>query len=308
MDLKQSTWEIYEINIRYNIVPAIGHYSLNDLKPGHIQRFYYEKTQSGLAPATIRKIHTIIHGALNQAVKNQLITQNVSDSATLPRKQTKEVRAMTIAEMNKFLQELDNSRLGPAFICLLGTGMRRGELLALQWQDVDLEKAKIMIRQSLTRTKEKGTTFEEPKTKKSKRVIPLPTDVVSALQRYKENQEREKERARNVYQDNNLVFCTQLGTPMHPRSFNRTYYELMKKDGLPKEINLHALRHTYATRLLEAGENLKVIQELLGHSDIATTANIYSHVSPEVKKSAALKLNGLLEIKKDSSQIMRGTR
>lgn len=300
LELRLTSWERYKGLSDNHIKPAIGSIVLKDLRPQHLQQLYNEKVKEGLAPATIRKIHNVIHAALNQALKNQLVVRNVSEATTLPSTGKREVGSLTPEEMDYFLNVVAEDRLSAAFVCLLGTGLRRGELLALTWQDVDLAEGVIHVRRGLVRTKEKGLIFREPKTVKSRRSIPLPDDVVASLKAHKVRQNQEKLLLGLAYQDSGLVFCSEVGTPIEPRNFNRKFYQLREKAGI-EGVNLHSLRHTYATRLLEAGESLKVVQELLGHSKIAMTADIYSHVSPELKREAVAKLNGTLRPKKKPS-------
>ncbi|NSW83570.1 MAG: site-specific integrase [Syntrophothermus sp.] len=300
LDLRPTTWESYEVMVRCHLKPAIGHLALRDLRPEHLQHLYNEKLKAGLSARTVRYIHHVIHCALNQAKENGLVVRNVSEATKLPALKKREIRALTLEEQQRFLEVLEQDRLGVAFKVLLGTGMRRGELLGLKWQDVDLEEATIRVRQQLTPVKGKAI-YQEPKTEKARRVIPLPRDVVLALKAHKARQAKEKLLAGPSYQDNGLVFCTEIGTPINPRNFNRKFYELRKKAGLGEDVNLHALRHTYATRLLELGEDLKVVQELLGHSRIAVTADTYAHVSPKLKRDAVAKLDGMLTPKKTPS-------
>jgi len=290
--LRLTTFESYRIMAECHIVPAIGHIKLKDLRPEHLQHLYNEKLKAGLSPRTVRYIHLVVHSALKQALKNQLVYRNVAEATELPADKKKEARALTLEEMDRFLNALEGDRLKAAFVTLLGTGLRRGELLALKWDNVNLKEGTIAVKENLVWIAKKGFVFQPPKTEKSKRVVPLPDDVLAELKRHKVRQAEEKLKIGAAYQDNGLVFCTEIGTPIIPRNFERKYKALLKKAGLTG-VKLHSLRHTYATRLLELGENLKVVQELLGHSRISVTADIYSHVSPELKRGAAAKLNGL---------------
>jgi integrase len=301
IELRLSTWENYMRSIKNHIYPALGHIPLRDLKTDDIQNLYNRMIKEGRAPATVRRNHQIINSCLKQAVENRLLSWNPAEAAKLPKLTDTKVRAMTFEEMSKFLSVLQEDRWGAAFLCLLGTGLRMGELLALRWQDVDLDKQILHVRQALVRTKEKGVYFDEPKTEKSKRAIPIPGEVVEALKKHRIQQFQLRLAVGEKYQNHDLVFATSVGTPIYPRHFTRKFYKLRDKAGIPKDINLHALRHTYATRLLEQGENLKTVQELLGHTDISTTANTYSHVSIEVKQKAAAKMDKLLS-KKISSR------
>lgn len=296
MDLRLSTWENYYRFIKNRIYPTLGHIPLKDLQTDDIQMLYNKMKKDGAAPATIRKNHQIIHACLKQAVENRLLCWNPADSVKLPKLESKEVRAMTPEEMGRFLAVLEDDRWGAAFLCLLGTGLRRGELLALRWQDIDLEENIIEVKQALAITKTQGLVIDEPKTKKSKRIIPLPEMVADAIRKHRKRHAEVKLIAKD-YEDNDLVFCTLNGKPISPRNFTRKFYEIKKKAGISEEVNLHALRHTFATRLLEEGENLKTVQELLGHTNISTTGNIYAHVSKQIKRKAASKMDKLLSKK-----------
>jgi len=278
-DLRPTTWESYEVIIRNHLVPAIGALPLQSLRPEHLQRLYNEKREAGLSAQTIHHIHKVIHGALEQAIKNRLIQHNVSEAVTLPKIRRREIRTLTPEEQSKFLKVLDGDRLGAAFLMLLGTGMRRGELLALRWEDVNLNEGTVFIQRDMVWTKN-GLVFQEPKTEKSRRLVPLPPPVLEALEQHKEKMEAE-----GNYSPSAPVFCTINGNYIIPRNFNRKFYELCRKAGI-EGVNLHALRHTYATRLLEAREHPKVVQELLGHAKMSTTVDIYSHVLMRIKKQA----------------------
>jgi len=304
--IRPSTWQNYEMVIRVHINPAIGGFQLKQLQPAYLQKMYNDlrehgrvDKQGGLSPRTVRIIHTVMHASLKQALKEGLVARNVAEATTLPRQQKKELRVLTLEEEQRFMNSVANDRLGAAFLLDLATGMRLGELLALRWQDVNLKEGVIRVRQALSRVKvpdgptKTALIFQEPKTAKGKRSIPLPEWATAALKAQKARQAQDKLLMGQDYQDNALVFATEEGKPIEPRNFTRTFYQLRKKARLPENVNFHALRHTYATRLLEANEHPKVVQELLGHSQISMTLDTYSHVLPELKQSAAAKLNNL---------------
>ncbi|GAW28546.1 site-specific integrase [Carboxydocella sp. ULO1] len=285
-DLRPTTWELYETMARCHIKPAIGALYLHELRTDHLQKLYNDKLKEGKSPQTIHHIHKVIHGALTQAIKNKLLIHDVSQAVTLPKIKRKEINVLSSDDMDKFLRLLPGDRLGPAFLLLLGTGMRRGELLGLCWEDIDLENGLVHIRKGLVRTRE-GLIYQETKTDKSARTIPLPRTVKDALVIHKNKMITE-----GLYGPTMPVFCTSKGTVVSPRNLQRKFDTLCGKAGITG-ATLHALRHTFATRLLEQGENLKVVQELLGHTRISTTADIYSHVNQNVKKSAVEKLDEL---------------
>lgn len=313
-NIRPSTYDSYEYLIRLHIAPTIGHIVLKDLKPEHLQRLYNDKGSSGkadgtggLSAKTINRIHVVLHASLDQAVKNGLVIRNVSEATTLPKQKKKEIRILSVDEQINFLAAITGERLKGAFILALGSGIREGELLALRWKNVNLKAGIIRITESLKRVRNYDADsevktkliFQEPKTEAGKRTIPLPDNVLTELKEHRKRQYEEKLRAGALYEDNDLVFCTEIGKVLEPRNFLRTFYCLVKKAEIP-HINFHALRHTYATRLLEANEHPKVVQEILGHSDITMTLNTYSHVMPEIKMAAAQKLNHLFENKNSS--------
>lgn len=318
-NIRPSTFESYEYLTRVHINPILGHILLKGLRPDNIQRLYNEKVSNkespdaaSLSANTVNRIHVILHSALDQAVKNNLVIRNVADFTTLPKQPKKEIRVLTVEEQYKLLNSLKDERLKTCFILALASGVREGELLALRWKNVNLKEGTIAIKESLKRVKifdedspaKTKLIFQEPKTKSGKRVVPLPQSVVKELIEHKKKQNEEKLKAGELYENNDLVFATELGKVLEPRNFLRTFYRIIKNADI-EHINFHALRHTYATRLLEANEHPKVVQEILGHSDITLTLNTYSHVLPDIKMAAAQKLNHLFE--KKSSSHKEGT-
>jgi integrase len=303
--LRTSTLESYEMNCRLHILPALGHIPLLDLDTDHIQALYNQLSKNGMAPATIHKIHQIIHSCLDKAVEKRLLRWNVSKATEKPPVKTNNKgKAMSEEEMKRFLEVLSTQspKWQAAFLTLLGTGIRLGELLALEWPDIDMEERVIHIRRTLSKTKN-GLEVNPPKTKTSEADVPVPSVVLTALRAHRKAQLEVILKQGEKYKDgkkNKLVFCTDVGTYMSPRNFQRKYYTLRDRAGISNEVNLHGLRHTFATRLLEEGENLKTVQELLRHADIKTTANIYSHVTPKTKQKAAHKMDNLLNKKSTS--------
>jgi len=195
---------------------------------------------------------------------------------------TVQMRTMTKDEALHFLRETRADRLYPAFLLDIGTGLRRGELLVLRWQDVDLDAGTIQVRQQLQRVKggaEKSRlVIDEPKTKLSRRMVPISPTVVKALRAHKARQNENRLFLGTTYAQGDLVLCTAAGRPLEPRTIKRSFDRLLKKVGL-EHMTIHGLRHTFATAMLTAGVHRKIVQELLGHSRIATAQDTRTHTS-----------------------------
>jgi integrase len=299
--LRTSTYESYMMNTENHIIPELGNICLSNLNTSHIQGFY-NKLDNKLSPATIQKIHNIIKQALDKAVGTHLISWNPDTATERPTVKNNYGNAMTEEVMNKFLAEIDKlpDRWRAAFYVLLGTGLREGELLSLDWDDIDLEAGTINITKTLSMTKTNGLEVNPPKTESSIAKVPIPQVVVEALKKHKASQLvwalKQGDQFKNKTKDGHPIhaFASNRGTYTFPRNFRRKYDEIIDAAKIDP-IKLHSLRHTFATRLLEEGEDIRIVQELLRHSNIKTTASIYAHVTPKVKKRAANKMNNLLQ-------------
>lgn len=301
--VRPATYDTYEVAIRCHIKSLVGHIPLKDLRPENLQWLYNEKLKAGLSPKWIRQIHIVLHGALKQAIKNQLVVRNVSEATILPKVANKEIQPLTLDEVNRLLAVIKEDRLYPAILLEFGTGLRRGELLALRWQDVDLQAGLLYVRQSLVRVGNHTATgddrktrliFQEPKTPQSRRTIPLAEDILEEIKRHKARVAQEKLfLSPGLYQDHGLIFCRADGRPLQPRSFGKYFAGIVKRAGLP-HFRFHDARHTFATLMLELGESPKTVQTMLGHSNIAITMDLYSHVSLELEKRAMARLGKAL--------------
>lgn len=300
--LKPTTYDSYETNIRRHLKPELGHLTLKELNVLHIQQFINQKYEQGASTALLRKIRNILHGALKQAIINQLIAKNPVEGVVMPKHSQKEIRVFTKEEEKQFIEALGNDRLATAFKLDLVSGLRKGELLGLTWDCIDLENGIISVKQSLIRVKNRNKNAtkknkyfvaDTTKTVNSKRKVPIPKTAIEMLKEHKRRQEYEKKLAGELYQDNNLVFCTALGNRIIPRNAERSFKRIANKAGI-HGATIHSLRHTYATRLFELGVPAKTVSELLGHKNVAYTLNIYTHVLPEVKQEAVQKLDYLL--------------
>ena len=292
--VRVSTFERYEQIARLHVVPALGVVKLKSLTPAHLRNLYRERLDAGSAPASIHKLHTLLHKSLAQAVNDGLIPRNVSDSLKLPRIDREEIDPLTAEEANRLIEAAAGDRLEAVYIVAIHTGLRQGELLSLRWEDLDLEADALRVRRTLTRTK--GTySVGEPKTKKSRRTVRLTTGAVAALRGHLERQLEEIDRLGSLYQPGGLVFASETGGIINPSNLrNRSFAKLLRRAGLPADTRFHDLRHTCATLLLSRNVNPKVVSEMLGHATIAITLDTYSHVLPDMQEKAAIALEEAL--------------
>ncbi|MBC9784100.1 site-specific integrase [Heliobacterium chlorum] len=273
--LKPSTYALYEMTFRTHIEPTLGKKTLQNLQTAEIQKLINYKAKNGkldgsggLSTRNLHLIHQIISGALKQAEKEQKVFRNVADAVELPSIKYTEIQPLTLEQVNNFLDVAKDSRHYAAFLLELTTGLRRGELLALRWADIDLEKGTLKVNQSLSRVavqeadSKTQLIFQAPKTKKSQRTIKIPPDALKELKIHKVKQAEERLAKGSGYSDQGLVFCGSEGQPIDPRSFTRRYETLLEKAEVPK-VSFHALRHTVAVLLIKAGEKVKNVQNLL---------------------------------------------
>jgi integrase len=277
--VRQSTFDRYEIAVRVHIKPALGRVKLKKLSPAHVAGFYQDRLAAGSAPASVNKLHVTLRKALDQAVKWHRVPRNVAEAVKAPRPAPPEMRTLSAEETRKLIEVARGDKLGALYMLAVHTGMRQGELLALKWQDVDLENAKLSVRRTLTMSNGR-ILLGELKTKKSRRTIRLTDAAIQALHEHLARQLEGMERLGDAYRDEGLIFASQVGTPINPTNLRRrSFAALLRRANLPK-IRFHDLRHTCATLLLSRNVHPKYVQELLGHANIAITLDTYSHVIP----------------------------
>jgi len=282
-----STYSSYRINVNHHINPVLGSTEVQKIRPHHIQKLLNsmgEETadRKALNPWTVIKVKNILSGAFEQAVCNQIILVNPVKATVSPKLEQKEIRILTGDEQKMFLNACKGHRLEAMFTLALATGMRRGEILALSWENIDLDKKCITVKSSVSRIKDPDTgktelLFAEPKTKAGRRSVPIVDSLIPVLEAHKERQDSEKKHAGTAWNEHNLAFCSNVGTILEPRRVATTLEKITKAAGL-EHITFHALRHSFATRMLEANVPAKVIQDILGHTDVTLTLNTYSHV------------------------------
>lgn len=286
------TYERYEQIVRIHLIPNIGRIQLQKLSAIDIQNLY-TKLGKSLSSSTVNTLHAMLHKALDDAVRWGLLARNVCDAVTAPRRRHYEIKPLTPDQAKVLLDVAKQDSLEALWVLALTTGMRRGEILALKWQDINFAQATLQVRRIFTRAPGNKFIEAEPKTEKSRRSIALASVTVEALREHRRRQLLAMAAAGSEWQDYDLVFCTSLGTPLNPNRVLAKFKALLKKAGLP-DMRFHDLRHSIATILLSIGTHPKVVQELLGHNRIQETMDTYSQVLPIVHKEAIKKLEDML--------------
>jgi integrase len=297
--IRSRTYERYEEIVRLHLVPGIGHHQLQKLSPQHLQSFYAKKLEEGLSATTVISFHNVLHKALETAVRWNLISRNTCDLVSPPRRKHFEIQPLGIEQVQQLLAAARGHRLEALFILALASGLRRGELIGLKWQDINFPTGMLQVRRILTRVPSKlpgkGYVEAEPKTDKGRRSILLPPFVIEALREHRVKQLESKLKAGSAWQDHDYVFCTSIGTHLNPtRDVLDQLKALLQKAGLP-DIRFHDLRHSAATMLLGMGVHPKIVQEILGHNQISMTLDTYSHVLPTMQREAMSKMNDALQ-------------
>jgi len=293
--VSEKTYNDYESLLRRYVRPALGKKLISKIKPLDLQAVINQLNARGLSARTIRYVHTVLSSALKQGVKWRLLTHNPAQYVELPKIERKEMRAFSPEEARQFLAALPQDKYGLLFELALVTGLRPEEYMALKWSDVDFQQSAVTVNRVLCRKRKGGGWyFKEPKTKKSRRTIPLPLYLTQRLSDQKRTQAEERLKAGPQWQDNSLVFTSERGTPLLLRNLERRHFKPLLRQAKLPDIRLYDLRHSCATLLLAAGENPKVVSERLGHASIVLTLDTYSHVLPSMQKAATEKLEAIL--------------
>lgn len=298
--VRPRTYERYEAAIRLHLAPGIGQYQLQKLAPQHLQKFYARKIEEGLSPTTVLGLHKVLHLALEKAVRWNLVPRNVCDAVDPPRRKRYEFQPLNQEQIRQFLAAAAGHRLEALFVLALATGMRKGELMALKWQDINFSTGTLQVRRILTHMPAKlngkgGYVEAEPKTEGSRRSITIAQLAIEKLKQHRARQLEAKLKAGPLWKENDLVFCSSVGGHLHTsRDVFTQFKKVLKQAGLPN-IRFHDLRHSAATMLLGLDIHPKVVQEMLGHSQIAMTLDIYSHVLPTMQQVAVSRLNDVLQ-------------
>lgn len=290
--VRENTFQSYTFMVEKYIDPYLGKYQLSQLTPVHIQEHYANLLDKGLSPRTIRYAHTLLKNAFEQAIEWDMLLNNPASKVTLPRQNKQEMKVLSSTEVDKFINALVYSKWKALFSLLLTSGMRPSEALGLKWEDINFDTSRVTICRALLRL-QNGWRLEEPKTRQSRRTIPIPAGTMKDL---KEHQEIQLEHIKKAitYNNQGFVFAGETGEPLNERNLVKRHFKpILEKEGLPN-IRLYDLRHTCATLLLSQGVNPKIVSERLGHASTTLTMDIYSHVLPDMQKEASEKLQDII--------------
>ncbi len=294
-DVGHRTYHSYLYHVENHISPALGRTKLKNLSPMQIQALYRSKLDGGYAPSTVRYTHAVLRRALKQALRWGLVPRNAAEAVDPPKVRREEVMALSPDQIRTLLRAASGERFEALYVLAVYSGLRQGELLALRWSDVDLASGKLRVSRQLQRTRDRrGLVFTQLKNGKMRRTIRVGGAAVEALRAHRARQAEEKLKAGPHYRDEDLIFATYAGTPLNASNVAyRSLKPLLERAGLPP-VRFHDLRHACATLLLSAAVPPKVVQERLGHANIAMTMDVYSHVMPDLQESAAAALEAAL--------------
>jgi integrase len=289
---RPATYVLYESIVRLYLKPGLGHHRLRRLSVTNLQQFLNRKLAEGQSVRNVHLMRQILSAALSRAGREELVSRNVARLVELPGWEPGEVQPWSADEALSFLRVAKSDPLYPAFALLLLYGMRRGEVLGLRWQDVDLDARNFRIRQQIGRVS--GELRTGPvKTRAGNRDLPIPSQARSALLTRQQQQAADREAFGRAWQDTGLVFTTRSGRPVEPRNLVRSFRRICDHNKL-RTIKVHHLRHTTASLLKKLHVPPRDAQMILGHAHISTTMQIYTHVDDEARNDALTGLDKLL--------------
>jgi len=296
-NLAPRTAEGYEHIIRRHLIPSLGNITLTQLKPEHLQRYYSEKLSEGrcdrkgaLSSTTVRHHHMALHTAMYSAVKWGLLPKNPADAVSPPPTRQIEMHTMDEDDMHTFLEAAKKTPYHALFYLALFTGMRRSELLALRWSDIDLLLCQVYVSRTLHQLRDGSIVYRAPKTAKGRRMIALTPSTALVLREHGERQEAMRVLLGKPLTDDDLIFSQLDGKPLLPNTVTHNWIKLVRRTGL-HGIRLHDARHSHASLMFKQGTHPKIVQERLGHSSIQITLDTYSHVAPGLQEKAAARFD-----------------
>jgi integrase len=287
--VRPTTYDGYEVLIRLHLAPALGAALLSDIRPLDIQHLYGQllapQGKRALASGTVLNAHLVLTQALGQAVRWGLLGANPAAGAQPPRPRRAELHSVDAELAGRILVAAMGSGIELPVALAIGTGMRRGEILALRWSDIDVLRETAYVRRTLQPTAD-GLAFSEPKTRRSRRAVALPRFLQSFFERRAQSQHEQRKLAAEHWNDLDLLIDDGLGRPLNPDTMSSAWRRLVKRHGFP-HVRFHDLRHAHATLMLLKGVHPKIVSERLGHASIGITLDTYSHVLPSMQAEAA---------------------
>ncbi|MEU8656920.1 tyrosine-type recombinase/integrase [Actinoplanes philippinensis] len=320
VELRATTARGYESAVRLHLTPLLGKKRLDTLQVQHIRTFIEEfrerclccasKSDSKRSPSRkccsvgkccghtpsarqVQYVRAVLRNALEQAMREELITRNVAKLVRVPSPRYKVGKGLSVDQVRAVLTAADGHRLYPLYVTAATVGLRRGELLGLRWSDLDLDNGTLTVEQTVQRVGGQ-LLIAGAKTEDSESVLPLPEWTWLALMQHQEDQQHERNRLAEIWQDHDLVFPSEVGTPMEPRNLNRHFANLRVKAGLSADVRLHDFRHTVVSMLMELGVPPHVVQAIARHADVKLTLKVYSHTNLDAMRQALGKLDGRL--------------
>jgi len=300
-NLSPRTVEGYNTIIN-RIVPALGAIPLTQLKPDILQKYYScclitgrLNKKGGLNPLTVRHHHALLHRALKNAMEWGLIMRNPADAAHPPQSRPAEINIMSEGEIQTFLEAARQTAYFHLYNTILFTGLRRSEVLALRWSDVDLLLSQISVSRSIHQLRDGSYIFRQPKSAKGRRTVALSPSATQVLQEHREKTTIERLLNSSPLKDSDLVFSKNDGSPIRPDTITRAWSDLARKCGISAS-RLHDARHSHASIMLKMGVHPRIVQERLGHSTIAITLDTYSHIAPGLQEAAAKRFDDALQL------------
>ncbi|MFE5683956.1 tyrosine-type recombinase/integrase [Streptomyces sp. NPDC056512] len=293
---KRTTYAKYEVHVRLYLVPMLGTKRLEALSVADVRRFL-NRLEREASAATAKESHKVLRSALSAACREELITRNVVSLVEPPQVESRDLSPWSLDETLDFLTAARKDPLYAAFMLAIALGFRRGEIVGLRWQDVDLDKRVIRVRKQRQRVG--GEVYDDdPKGRRRKQALPLPAICVAPLRWQRLRQAALRERAGDRWTESDYVFTTRTGRPIEPRNVYRSFTRVAGNAGL-RVIRLHDARHGTATLLTAAGVAPRVVMEILGHSQIAVTMNVYTHVVQDTQREAVSHMDRLLRRRLD---------
>ena len=308
---KPNTLRSYRDTVRLHITPHIGRIKLEKLRPLDVEQMLSKMQKAGKSAASRAYTLRVLSMALRQAVRWQMLPRNLAEAVRPPKVERPDMGTWTAAQVATFLDAAQLHRMHAAFYLALLTGMRRGEILGLKWEDLDFTRSRLTVRNNLVEMRGEGTTgkqhagketvssvrsiLQTPKTKASRRTIPLSPGTMSKLKEHRERQEQNRKAAAEAWQAQGFVFADELGNPTDPRTLYGWFRGLVTAAGLPM-IRFHDLRHTAASLMIRQGISPKTVSDRLGHADVAFTLRVYAHLYEDQREEAAFDLTDLFPV------------